>query len=215
MTKYRFVGDIHGQIDVMKLALDCDADRVIFCGDFVDSFRRDVQDQIECVELALELAGNGRVDVVWANHEWSYMHPKMHCSGWKEVTNSYMLGQKDNILKKFKPFIYEAGYLVTHAGLNHRLWKEFNMTMDTFQQILTEWAFNMDSPFFDIGWYRGGRAPTGGPLWCDFNAEFEPIPELPQIFGHTRGKGIRKAGNAFCIDTLENTEPQFLDIEID
>ena len=35
--KYRFVGDIHGQIDVMHQALDCDADRVIFVGDLVDS----------------------------------------------------------------------------------------------------------------------------------------------------------------------------------
>lgn len=215
MSKYRFVGDIHGQIDVMKMALDCDADRIIFCGDLVDSYRRPVEDQIECLTLALELAGNGRVDVVWANHEWSYLHPQMACSGYNVRMAPFMHIQKDEILKKFKPFIYETGYLVTHAGLTNHLWKQHNLTLDNFQQALIEWSVDMSSPFFYIGGYRGGMAPIGGPLWCDFNGEFRPIPELPQIFGHTRGQGIRRKENAYCIDTLENTEPQFLDLELE
>lgn len=212
--KYRFVGDIHGQIDVMKLALDCDADRIVFCGDLVDSFRRSIQDQLDCLNLALELAGNGRVDVMWANHEWSYLHPKMQCSGHSHRMAPFMNNHKDEILSKFKPFLYEAGYLITHAGLTKQLWVENNLSLENFQQALTEWSVDIDSPFFDIGYYRGGNKSVGGPLWCDFNAEFQYIPELPQIFGHTRGQGLRQQGNSWCIDTLENTAPQFLDIEV-
>jgi len=212
--KYRFVGDIHGQIDVMKLALDCDADRIIFVGDLVDSFRRSFEHQYDCVYLALQLAGNGRVDVMWANHEWSYLHPDMRCSGWHPQTQTFISANRQEILKKFKPFLYEAGYLVTHAGLTNQLWKKHNMSLDTFQHTLTQWAKSTDSPFFDIGYYRGGNKPYGGPLWCDFNGEFRPIPELPQIFGHTRGNGLRQKDNVWCIDTLENTKPQFLDLEV-
>lgn len=212
MRKYRFVGDIHGQIDVMKLALDCDADRVIFCGDLVDSYRRSFEHQYECLDLALSLAGNGRVEVTWANHEWSYLDSKMRCSGWHQQTQHYISARKEEILTKFKPFVFENDYLVTHAGLSKQLWDKHQLTLDNFKDVLTEWSKDINSPFFDIGRYRGGWAACGGPLWCDFNAEFQPITELKQIFGHTRGTGLRAKDNAWCIDTLENTAPQFLDI---
>lgn len=215
MSKYRFVGDIHGQIDVMKQALDCDADRVIFVGDLVDSYSRSLGDQFACLDLALELAGNGRVDVTWANHEWSYLDNQMSCSGWKPETNNFVKARKEEILAKFKPFVYEAGYLVTHAGLTAQLWETYKLTIENFQEKLTDWSKDMGSPFFFIGRPRGGRAHVGGPLWCDFRFEFIPIPGLPQIFGHTRGVGIRQKENAYCIDTLENTQPQFLDIEVE
>lgn len=215
MKKYRFVGDIHGQYDVMQKALDCDADRIIFCGDLVDSYTRSIEDQIKCVELALETAGNGVVDVVWANHEWSYFHPKMRCSGYKERMSEYIDTTQEEMLSKFKPFIFEQDTLVTHAGLTLQMWDTFNLTKDTFQQTLTKWSGDMGSPFFFIGRSRGGPAQWGGPLWCDFNSEFIPIPELNQVFGHTRGKGLRKKENAWCIDTLENTAPKFLDLEFE
>lgn len=212
--KFRFVGDIHGQINVMRMALDCDADRIIFCGDFVDSWKRAVSDQIACIELALNNIGDGRVSAVWANHEWSYMEPKMRCSGFNLATEAHLIPLKEDIRKKFKPFIYEQETLVTHAGLTHQLWKEHQLGLDTFEQVLTEWSHDINSPFFNIGRARGGNDRYGGPLWCDFNHEFQPIPELKQVFGHTRGKGFREKGNAICIDTLENTKPQFLDLEL-
>ena len=214
MTKYRFVGDIHGQINVMEMALDCDADRIIFCGDFVDSYHRSFDDQRLCLLKALDLAGNGRVDVVWANHEWSYLHPAMRCSGWNKEMSIVMIHHYDDIMTKFKPFIYEAGYLITHAGLSKQIWDKNKLTLDNFEEVLTNWSKDMSSPFFYVGHNRGGHKPCGGPLWCDFNTEFKPIKELPQIFGHTRGRGLRKSGNSWCIDALEDTAPKFLDIEV-
>ena len=212
MHKLRVVGDIHGQIDVMKMALDCNADRVVFCGDLIDSYRQPIENQIACLELALELGGTERVDIVWANHEWSYLHPQMQCSGYTARIAEFIEPLKEEIKQQFKPFVYEGGYLITHAGLTSYLWNQHALSLSNFEQTLLKWSKDMSSPFFHIGRYRGGRHPVGGPLWCDFNMEFQPIQELPQIFGHTRGKGFRVNGNATCIDTLENTEPQFLDI---
>lgn len=211
--KYRYVGDIHGQIDVMRQALDCDADRVIFVGDLVDSYRRSISEQIECVTLGLSLAGQGRVDVMWANHEWSYIHDSMRCSGYKPETAMHLLPLLNVMRQKFKPFLFEQDILVTHAGLTKRLWDEYNITLDNLQDTLKIWSEDMNSPFFGIGYARGGWAEVGGPLWCDFNHEFTPIEGLSQVFGHTRGNGIRQVGNNWCIDTLENTAPQFLDME--
>ncbi len=211
--KYRVVGDIHGQIELMKMAMNGDHDKVIFVGDLVDSWDRSVDDQIKCVEYALEFVDKGRMEVLWANHEWSYLDPIMRCSGYNSVVADYLIPFKNDVLTKFKPFWYE-GFLITHAGLTKQLWDEHKLTLDNFEQVLTEWSKHISSPFFQISRYRGGYAPVGGPLWCDFRHEFIPIPELPQIFGHSRGKGIRQNGNSFCIDTLENTAPQFFDFEV-
>jgi hypothetical protein len=211
--KYRFVGDIHGQINVMKQALDCDADRVIFVGDLVDSFRRSVPEQVECLDLALSLAGEGRVDVTWANHEWSYLEPSMRCSGYNAAMAAMMIDRADMIRMKFRPFIYEREILVTHAGLSNQLWEEFNLNKENFIEHLADWTHDLRSPYYDIGYARGGRAKVGGPLWCDFNHEFQPVPGLNQVFGHSRGVGIRRIEDNWCIDTLENTAPQFLDME--
>ena len=38
-----------------------------------------------------------------------------------------------------------------------------------------------------------------GIVWCDYT-EFEDIPNVKQIFGHTRGN-IRQTDNHICIDT--------------
>jgi len=58
---------------------------------------------------------------------------------------------------------------------------------------------------------------VGGIFWCDFNAEFEPIEGLNQIFGHTAGKNIRvrhtETSKNFCIDCLDHKH-QFLETEI-
>lgn len=46
-----------------------------------------------------------------------------------------------------------------------------------------------------------------------FVGEFEAIPGLTQVFGHTRGNGIRQEGENFCIDCLDG-KMEFLEIEI-
>lgn len=215
--KYRFVGDVHGQFDVLTLALDTDAERIIFVGDIVDSYTRSVEDQIRCVELLLDLTekANTNVECLLGNHEWSYLDPDQQCSGWKAATQAHFIHLAERVRKAFKPFILvKQDFLVTHAGLTRAMWRDHKLSLENLEETLSVWSRDTKSPFFQVGCYRGGTAPYGGPLWCDFREEFESIRELTQVFGHTRGKGFRKRENATCIDTLENTAPQFLDMEI-
>jgi len=212
---YRFVGDIHGQVDMVEDALDSNADRIIFVGDIMDSWRRSPEDQIRALRLLLDHIGD-RVSVVFGNHDLSYLYRSQRCSGYKDETQLMFNHHRDEVLEKFKPFVYEHNLLVTHAGLTLRLWEDHQLTLDNFQEKLAEWFRNpqQDSPYYQVGYARSGRKPYGGPVWCDLS-EFEDIPGLPQVFGHSRGKSFRQIGDSICIDVLENNhDPIFLDMEL-
>lgn len=221
MKKVRFVGDIHGQLGVLEQALDFDG-KVVFVGDFVDSFRKSPEDQYKCVKMVCEEIANGDVEAVFGNHELSYIYPqKMACSGWNGRMQTYFDHElRDLVLKHFKPFTVVEGILVTHAGLTKQLWEDQHLTLENFPKVLTEWWEDHYSPFFQVGATRGGMWEFGGPLWCD-QREFKAVPGLRQIFGHSRGNEFRQWGTpaedseSVCIDVLENVAPKFLDMEFE
>jgi hypothetical protein len=72
--------------------------------------------------------------------------------------------------------------------------------------MMEEWKRSPYSPFYQVGHARGGFYPCGGPLWCDFFAEFEPLDEVIQVFGHTPVASPQKMGNAYAIDCLNNAK---------
>jgi hypothetical protein len=207
----RYVGDIHGQVDKLKEALNYPG-KVVFVGDFVDSFRTTVAEQVECIELVLQAIEHGMAQAVFGNHEMSYFGGQ--CSGWNPAMQAHFdggLGEK--IRKAFKPYIWEDDILVTHAGVTKQLWDQHNMSKETMCQTLSEWYNTWDSPYYQVGQYRGGRHPYGGPLWCDWS-EFVDVPGLTQIVGHSRGKTFRIKGDSICIDVLENIPGcEFLEID--
>ncbi len=45
--------------------------------------------------------------------------------------------------------------------------------------------------------------PFGGPLWLDWNREFEDALEVSQIVGHTRCVKQTQKGRSFCIDLAQ------------
>jgi hypothetical protein len=104
-------------------------------------------------------------------------------------------------------------WLFTHAGLNSYfvnpvkgMTKEYltelcEITMDrlNYEGVITE--------LLAAGRRRGGRHPVGGLTWADAR-DFEYIPNINQIFGHTQNYEVRKIVSPdsinFCIDTNLN-----------
>lgn len=214
--KYVFVGDIHGKWEAVEAALKLDGKK-IFVGDFIDSFDRSLEDHKKCYDLVFDAIDKGEAEAIFGNHELSYLLPNIHrCSGWNTEREMLMIHYKSRLWEKFKPFLFlNNTTLVSHAGLCQTLWRSFGLTLENVQQTLFEWwdRHNTNSPAHFIGRYRGGFKDVGGIFWCDYNVEFHPIPELSQIFGHTRGNGIRHDTNAYCIDCLDR-EKKFLELEI-
>ena len=211
--KYIFIGDVHGQVEHVERALAMDGKK-IFVGDFVDSFNRSPIEQRKCVDLVLAAIKAGEAESIFGNHELSYLQPNRHmCSGFNSETRRLLLEIRNEVETLFKPFILiENEVLVTHAGLSRDIWDHENMTKDTMVQQLTTWWPDVQSPMHWIGRRRGGYNYCGGTFWCDWT-EFEPVPDLTQVFGHSTGRMIRQKEQSFCIDCLKD-EPNLLTMDL-
>jgi hypothetical protein len=213
------VGDIHGRTEVVDYFVDianqCSDVQVIFLGDFMDSFNRSVDDQIRCLQKVLVAnQEHGRVRSVVGNHEISYMNPNVRCSGYNGEAQGYFNLLKGAVTLCFENYIWLDDILITHAGLSQRFLDE--------QKLTVEQALNHEMLWNKVGRARGGFSQgVGGIRWCDFQKEFEPVPGLRQIFGHTAGAGLRKRfsytrnnfeayNESWCIDCLDEDNAALL-----
>lgn len=215
--KHVFVGDIHGKVNMVEKALALEGKKV-FVGDIIDSYDRSVEDHKKCYDLIFDAIEKGEAECLFGNHELSYILPHIHgCSGKSSDREQLMVHYGPLCQKYFKPYLMIGkDLLVTHAGLNRRIWESAKLTLGILADWLKDgWQCPQTHPVHWVGRARGGVAPVGGIFWSDFNTEFQPIDELKQIFGHTRGKGIRQYGDSYCIDCLDFTEDFLLkEIEV-
>src|SRR3990167_1253739 len=160
--KYVFVGDIHGKYEEIQKALDMEGKK-IFVGDIMDSFTRPTEDHRKCLTMILDATEKGEADVIYGNHELSYLNPRHKCSGWSIPGQALMFEFRDKIKKIFKPYILLCPeFLVTHAGLTRQIWDEFQLTPNNLEQFLFQWWPNNRTPVHWIGNYRGGINQCGG-----------------------------------------------------
>ncbi len=178
--KTLFVGDTHGATEVIELALNTPyADRVVFMGDYLDSFNRPVQDQVFNLMAVLNACENNpeRFIGLMGNHELSYLDAAMRCSGYNLDTQRHVIHLADRMKRILKPYFWvDENWLATHAGVSDDLLHAFRMTLQEYLEA---------GKFKQIGYARGGDQQVGGLHWCDFNKEFAPIKGVNQIVGHT------------------------------
>ena len=211
--KYVFVGDIHGKCNLVEEALSKEGMK-IFVGDFQDSFDRSTADHAKCNELVLAAIDKGEARAIFGNHELSYMMNHHRCSGYDYKRQQMFQTYEKEIRQKFEPYIMlDENFLVSHAGLTKQIFDDEKLTIELLPDVLHDWWENKESPMHYIGRARGGFAKVGGMFWCDYRYEFEPIPDLIQVFGHTRGTCIRQHGTNYCIDCLDY-EVSFLEMDI-
>ena len=155
------------------------------------------------------------------------------CSGYKGVTLMALAPDLEPKMSKlWVPYFYlESPHriLVTHAGLSldFVLTNEFPELagfemgpgwMDevregvgaydyVMKKAWDEWATGTERgpyrSFGAVGVSRGGMGDCGGPLWCDWQDEFKPIPGLRQVFGHSANftrarKNQKQIGSLRC-----------------
>ena len=203
--KTLLVGDLHGNREIVEAALAQKyAEKVVFVGDYLDSYNRSSDDQVITLILVLDAIEKDPENVkgLLGNHELSYMVEGHQCSGWNSVTDTLVQHLRTRALALLHTHLYVGDYLVTHAGLNQGLLEHLDMTAEEYLEA---------GDFDQIGRARGGNDKFGGIYWNDYNMEFEPVPGLKQVFGHTHyrvytDKEIRTKGGpdniSFNIDVL-------------
>ncbi len=186
------VGDLHGRKAVLE-ALAATGQDLVFLGDFLDAYEKDAtrRAQLECVDMVRDLHAKGKARFVRGNHDWSYDPARR---GW---ASGYANGLYDDLGDDRRRWLAEgdervirlgSDIVVSHAGITRSLWDKHQLTLDTVVQRAHEEVQRGQASdwFFAIGRIRGGFEPIGGPLWCDWDNEFEPVPGVRQVVGHTR-----------------------------
>lgn len=202
--KTAFIGDVQDRPSVVAEVLaNPPAERVVFLGDYLDSFHHADEAHIEALELVLGAAERGECIALIGNHEWSYLSGEMRCSGYRDSLARVV--PKDRMRRVLRPFWWdgERRVLATHAGLTRSVVKQLRLTEDgdPSELLKIEYAKMPRGAFGWIGRSRGGPREYGGPLWCDWS-EFTISPHFRQVVGHTRGPAIREHGDNWCADVL-------------
>jgi len=211
------IGDTHG-LDVLTTINNIvyKYDKVIFVGDYVDSFYIDDvvirQNLLDIIEF--KRANPDKVVLLLGNHDVQYLlgYAKHGCSGYRPSMTYYLHSIfKDNI-KLFQLAYQIKDTIWTHAGI-HEGWYRFRFkpfTEEFPELTLAEQlniAFSREyDAIFDVGYRRGGMYDIGGPLWCDANElKSSPVRGYNQIVGHTHIDYIQKMN-------LHNKELTFIDV---
>jgi hypothetical protein len=192
--------------------------RKLSLGDWYDSFIYDSADHAEEVARThADFVSNPDNICLWGNHDAQYAYPNcsgIHCSGfgaWKiNNIDKWMKPLWDKIQLAHWETLNGREWLMSHAGFHPFMYHPIRgfdrerlaelcaeaMTSVKYAQTIT--------PTLSVGRRRGGWHRYGGCTWLDFR-DFEAIPGINQIVGHTYGKIVREYrtndSENYCIDT--------------
>jgi hypothetical protein len=148
-----------------------------------------------------------------------------------DVINHILTWRDWNLIRSY---YYDQNFLMTHAGVHPYLIRQYALkhkqtfdkyivgnkiqliTQETIDLIikpatteaLRDVSNNISTPWFEGGFARLGMHKIGGITWLDWFKEFQPIPDLNQIVGHSElltpeQKSTYNSKN-YCIDTKSN-----------
>jgi len=186
-------------------------DKIIFVGDYVDSF--DIENVVMKNNL-LEIihfkkALGDKVVLLLGNHDVHYIVPNQECSGFRSEMR-YDFGQIFNENLQLFTLAYEfckddSKWLWTHAGVTSGWLKDFRNDLYSpkfrFHEIVSErkkereltlseeinlaWELEMKNIYY-VDHYSGGMNSWAGPLWVrPTMLNYWPLEGWNQIVGHT------------------------------
>jgi len=196
------IGDIHG-INIWKDVNIDEYDKVIFVGDYVDSF--DVSSgeiMYNLLEIIrLKEANPDKVILLLGNHDLQYMfsYVKYGCSGYRPEMYPGLQQVFNDNKNLFDPSYSiekdDQTYLWTHAGIHQGWYDQYfypkfiylQQDKDLSLTQLIRIAFNREEySLFQVGRLRGGYEDVGGIFWADKRLTSQkPMKNLHQIVGHT------------------------------
>jgi predicted MPP superfamily phosphohydrolase len=218
------IGDIHGrktwkQIDPSKY------DKVIFVGDYVDSFDVQNEDMLSNLLDIIQFKKDNmdKVVLLLGNHDIQYMfHPEFRCSGFRAtmLASLYPLFNENRSL--FQCAYQIDNYLWTHAGISNSWYKkyeEYFASLESDETIASRINEISNSSknwiLHEVGAIRGGlRYDEGGITWADRSETLgNSLNGYHQIVGHTPIAKITTFGNESTSITYIDTK-EFYESEI-
>lgn len=194
-------GDVHGR-NYWKTIDPAKYDKIIFVGDYLDSFNVSNSDILSNLFDLIEFKKThpDKVVLLLGNHDLWYWFggiPSHRCSG---VRPDMLWDVADLFIRNRKLFqvAYQyENYIWSHAGIHIGWYKNFienkiepgdiNLA-DTINRL-----FEINyKPLFNVSWLRGGVSREGGIFWADKRETCrKPLPGYHQIVGHSPVSDIK------------------------
>ncbi len=198
------VPDVHGRPFWREPVKSGEYAHAVFLGDYSDPYPSEGIDRDASVEMFREIVDfaeehKDKVTLLLGNHDMHYVSDAFdnlargsRHSFWSRRPISTIYNAHRHLFRLAFEADYEGTHcLLTHAGVSSVWAREhehvlgeptaanINALMDSEEGIRA---------LADVGWERGGWAPSGGPMWADYSevAASEPLPGVYQIFGHTQ-----------------------------
>jgi len=198
------VPDVHGRTFWRDPVLQGDYSHVVFLGDYVDPYPHEHIYQDEALQQFIDIITfarqhPGKVTLLVGNHDLHYFSPLFDDLA-EGSRHSYQMERPMQTLyaeyHDLFALAFEAEYggvhcLLTHAGVSPVWLREHEQVVGTPTAEHLNALLESDEgirALADVGWARGGWAPSGGPLWADYSevAITETLDGIYQIFGHTQ-----------------------------
>jgi len=211
-TKVLVIPDIHTKFVLAERIIEKEKPtKIIFLGDYFD----EIDDSFEITKqtalwLKKSLTKPNRIHLL-GNHDLSYLNSKFATSGFSEEKNIIIKNAGVN-LSKLLHYCWINDWLCTHAGLSDNFYRQYNTEKVSVKEFLEKMVntVSLREKAYSCSFFRGGNDPFGGIVWGDYR-EFADIPNLKQIFGHSKNFRVRqkkdklKNSEHICLDTgLQN-----------
>lgn len=222
------IGDTHGRTTWKDIVAKENADRVVFIGDYFDSYDDyTAAEQMSNFEQIINFKESGKAEVITlvGNHDYHYMRGvSEHYSGYQGgAAPAIQQLLEDN--KGHLQMCYQLDeFLFSHAGISHD-WLTIHGY--SIEHDVAEWVndkFKFTPKVFEFaGWDPHGNSIISSPIWIRplsllrSNNDTSLKEKYTQVVGHTQVTRIDVAGKAtsgkyYLIDTL-GTSREYLIIE--
>ena len=187
------IGDTHGRRTWQRVvALEQDATRVVFLGDFFDSWHETPADQLDNFYkiLAYKRANPEKVVLLMGNHDFQYILHGERYSGYNAIgAPNYKVAIEDALSDRSLLVAYEEeGYLFSHAGVTKTWAYVFELNpKDIANEINFLFRHNPLAFSFDRRDASGcGEDKRQSPLWVRPGALLpDMLKGYVQVVGHT------------------------------
>ena len=201
-------------------------DKIIFIGDYVDSFtvsniviKKNLEDIIFFKQNIQD-----KVILLWGNHDVQYFIKNQICSGYRSLMQFDLEDIFRRNMNLFQMAYKYKDHLWTHAGLVKQILRalkkegayDFLKGITDEAEILNEAFVHQCPEIFSVDSASGGFSKYGGPLWVRPKQLCDEGINLNQIIGHTPQKKLaeletKNKNKIWIVDYLEYNEDK--DIE--
>lgn len=209
------IGDTHGKKDWKQITINENFDKIVFIGDYFDSFDIPASSQIENFKdiIAYKKANMDKVILLIGNHDFHYLKfVKETYSGYQRIYSFQIQELLESAISEelLQMCFVCQNMIFTHAGITKTWCKNNLVQIEFIEQSINElFKYKPLSFTFTIG---NNLSPYGddveqSPIWVRPKSLLkDKIEGFIQIVGHTKQNNLTINNDIILIDTLDSTK---------